>query len=213
MIFKEIQKQYTLQKVESRLTNLQLRMFVRDPKSPWSNWANLLAKGGECKHLAPCFLPVLQASLDMSRPEHEKLLHCLQCLVALTKAIDEADVFLTDNEFASFFSLAEGFVKSYNWLNSFFAETGRPLFHIAKKSHSFLHWASEAFYVNPKTHACWLGEDFVGRMAKLCHSISFGSKTQKLSLKLMPKYRILLHLLLQGQVLQGDLLISDDEEG
>ena len=80
VIFKEIQKQYTLQKVDTRMTNLNLKMFVRDIKSPWSTWANLGAKGGECKHLAPCLLPVLQASLDMSRPEHPKMVHCLENL-------------------------------------------------------------------------------------------------------------------------------------
>ena len=176
VIFREIQKQYTLQKVGCRLTNLQVKMFVKDLKSPWSTWANLTAKGAECKHLAPCLLPVFKASLDLSRPEHPRLVECLQCLVALTKALDESDVFLTDNEFNAFFDLAKRFVESYSWLNAHFEAAGRPLFHIVNKSHSFLHWAWEAFYVSPKLHACWLGEDFVGRMAKLGHSISLGPR-------------------------------------
>ena len=125
----------------------------------------------------------------MSRPEHARLPECLQCL-ALTKAL--SDVFLTDNKFNAFFDLGKGFVESYR-LNAHFEAAGRPLFHIVNKSHSFLHSAREAFYVSPNLPGCWLGEDFVGRM----HSISFGSKIQKLSTKLMPKYRALLHLSLQ----------------
>ena len=78
---------------------------------------------------------------------------------------------------------AEGFRRA----TASFAEAGRPLFHLANKSQGTLHWAWRAYFVNPKLHACWLGEDFVGRMAMLSHSITFGSMTQKLSWKLMPK--------------------------
>ena len=200
--------------MDARLTNLNLKMFVRDIKSPWSTWANLGAKGGECKHLAPCLLPVLQASLDMSRPEHPKMVHCLENLVALTKAIDQCDLFLTSEEFNTFFNLAKGFVESYTWLNAHFHEAGRPLFHIVNKSHSFLHWAWEARYISPSVHACWMGEDFVGRMAKVAHSISFGSKTQKLSMRLMPKYKALMHLTLKkviGPDTHESLSDSEDE--
>ena len=83
----------------------------------------------------------------------------------MRKALDESDVFLTDNA-----------LDAFRWLNAHFEAAGKPLFHIVNKSHSFLHWAWEAFYVSPKLHACWLGEDFVGRMAKLGHSISLGPR-------------------------------------
>lgn len=36
VVFRQIQRQYTLQKVERRLANLQLKMFVKDLTSPWS---------------------------------------------------------------------------------------------------------------------------------------------------------------------------------
>lgn len=175
------------------MTNLQLKMFCK-PKEPWAQWASLGAKGGECKHLAPCLLPVLRGILDNSKEEHSHMLDCLEKLVQLNAIIDSSDLFLSDAEFDAFFDLAKSFVTEYSWLNAHFAEEGRPLFHIVNKSHSFLHWAWEAFYINPRAHACWKGEDYVGKIAKLAHSVSFGVRTTRLSQKLMAKYQVLLHL-------------------
>ena len=42
-----------------------------------------------------------------------------------------------------------------------------------------------------------LQRDFVGHISKMCHSISFGVSSTKVSSKLCPKYRLHLHLLLR----------------
>ena len=90
-----------------------------------------------------------------------------------------------------------------------FEEQGRPLFHIVNKSHTFLHWSWEAYFINPRAHTCWKGEDFVGQMAKLGHSVSFGVRTTRLSQKLMAKYQILLHLLYTREPSAFDILEDD----
>ena len=43
------------------------------------------------------------------------------------------------------------------------------------------------------------GEDFVGRISTLAHSISHGVRSTRLSLKVAPKYKVLLHLRLARQ--------------
>ena len=209
IIFQEIQKQYTLQKVACRLTNLHLKMFCKNPKSPWVHWAHLGAKGGECKHLAPCLLPVLKDLLDNSKEEHPHLVACLESMVQLNEILDSCDLFLKDAEFDAFFGLAKGFVEEYSWLHGHFEEQGRPLFHIVNKSHTFLHWSWEAYFINPRAHTCWKGEDFVGQIAKLGHSVSFGVRTTRLSQKLMAKYQILLHLLYTREPPAFDILEDD----
>ena len=202
-------EQYTLQKVACRLTNLHLKMFCKNPKSPWVHWAHLGAKGGECKHLAPCLLPVLKDLLDNSKEEHPHLVACLESMVQLNEILDSCDLFLKDAEFDAFFGLAKGFVEEYSWLHGHFEEQGRPLFHIVNKSHTFLHWSWEAYFINPRAHTCWKGEDFVGQMAKLGHSVSFGVRTTRLSQKLMAKYQILLHLLYTREPSAFDILEDD----
>ena len=163
IIFQEIQRQYTLQKVACRLTNLHLKMFCKNPKSPWVHWAHLGAKGGECKHLAPCLLPVLKDLLDNSKEEHPHLVACLESMVQLNEILDSCDLFLKDAEFDAFFGLAKGFVEEYSWLHGHFEEQGRPLFHIVNKSHTFLHWSWEAYFINPRAHTCWKGEDLLAK--------------------------------------------------
>ena len=45
-------------------------------------------------------------------------------------------------------------------------------------------------------HWCWKGEDFVGQISRLTHSVSMGVSSFRLSSKVAPKYRVLTHLYL-----------------
>ena len=78
-------------------------------------------------------------------------------------------------------------------------DAGRSFFHIVVKHHTFQHLVLNARHLNPRCHWNFKSEDFVGQVSKLTHSISMGVSSPKLSSKLMPKYRILFHLLLHRQ--------------
>ena len=56
--------------------------------------------------------------------------------------------------------------------------------------------------LNPKTHWTFSSEDFVGKMSILTASVSPGVSSTRLSLKVAPKYRILLHFLLTREGMQ-----------
>ena len=58
------------------------------------------------------------------------------------------------------------------------------------------HMCLDSRHQNPRFHACWKGEDFVGKMSRLCHSCSFGTKCTRLTTKVLPNYQGMLHLLL-----------------
>ncbi len=47
----------------------------------------------------------------------------------------------------------------------------------------------------------WPGEDFVGKISKLAHSVSMGVKATRISRKVLPKYRVMLHV----RLARGDL--------
>ena len=59
--------------------------------------------------------------------------------------------------------------------------------------------------MNPTKHMCFLGEDYVGLISKLAHSVSFGVSSTRLTLKVVPKYRVLVHFLLTRKMDQDNL--------
>ena len=74
--------------------------------------------------------------------------------------------------------------------------TDRKSFNIVAKYHSFVHLVWNSRFLNPKLQRCFKGEDFVGQMSRLTHSVSMGVSATRLSNKVAPKYRILVHLFL-----------------
>lgn len=68
--------------------------------------------------------------------------------------------------------------------------------YIVAKHHSFLHLLWDSKHLNPKFTLCFKGEDFVGQVSCLTHSVSMGVSSTRLSSKVVGKYRILVHLFL-----------------
>ena len=107
--------------------------------------------------------------------------------------------FLTEGEFLMSMSLATTFLQEYTWLNNWAQAEDRKLYHKVMKFHQFIHLVKNSRFINPRYHWCFKSEDFVGHCARLGHSVSMGVAATKLSTKVMPKYRILLHLLLSRE--------------
>ena len=195
LVFKEIQENYALQKASTRLTNLKLSMLC-DVKKPHAAYPTLDTKGGEGKHLAPCFLPVIKKAFAKSAEAHEiKMVECLEAVTCLVALWDDAGLFLKKKEFETSMLLAEKFLNSYEHLHKWALAKGRKLFNIVHKHHSFLHLVQSSQLLNPRITTTFRGEDFVGHISKMSHSVSFGVKATKLSQKLTPKYQVLCHLL------------------
>ena len=90
----------------------------------------------------------------------------------------------------------------YSHLSGWALEKGRTLFNIVMKHHTFQHLLENAKFLNPKTHWTFSSEDFVGKMSILTASVSPGVSSTRLSLKVAPKHRILLHFLLTREGMQ-----------
>ena len=166
-------------------------------KKPNATWASLDSKASECKRSAFALLPVVREAFEKSAKPHEKLI--VEALEAITELITlwgNADSTLTSDEFNYFILLGERFFMIYHDLNQRAANERRSAFHVAHKFHAFLHTIQQAKYLNPKLNTCWRGEDYVGHLSKLAHSVPFGVKSTRITQKVALKYRILMHLLL-----------------
>ena len=93
-------------------------------------------------------------------------------MVELVKILDGADLFLSASESAQAEDLAKVFLDSYAWLSDWSLEKGRLLFHKVMKHHTFQHLIWNAKFLNPKHHWNFKGEDYVGRISTLAHSVS-----------------------------------------
>ena len=92
--------------------------------------------------------------------------------------------------------LGQRLFPNFKKLNDWAQKEGRALFHIVLKHHMLYHLVKDSLHCNPKCHSCWQGEDFVGKISQMCHSVSFGTKCQRITVKLAAKYARMLHLLL-----------------
>ena len=185
LLFSQVQVEYSERGTACRLTNLRLSVFS-DPKNPWKRTADLDCKGGEAKHLLPALLPVLR------RP-----CACFEKLVALW---DQIWTVPTQEEYNESLSLGKSFLDEYAWLNQWSLEKGRNSFNIVATRHTFIHllWGSRR--LNPRLQWCFKSEDFVWHMSRVTHSISMGVASARLSQKLAPKYRVLLHFIISNEM-------------
>ena len=174
----------------TRLSNLQLSMFT----NPHAAHAFLDASGAECKHLGPALLAVCKSVLDPGLQADAWIVGALESMCGVVALLDSCDMYLSEAEYAQCLVLAESFLDNYDNLNKWALEKGRVLFHITIKFHTFWHLIQNAKYLNPRYHWCFKSEDFVGKVAKVGHSVSMGTKSTKLSLKVLQKYVFLLHL-------------------
>ena len=166
--------------------------MITDPKQPHASFAHLDLKAAETKHILHAFLPVCKALLDEGVAEEKAMLQAMQCMSKLIKLFDEADAFLTEAEWHKAMSLEKGFSDYYALPSAWAPEKGRKLFNIVMKCHTF-----QRLVANSK-HFNWTfsSEDSVGKISLLTSSVSPGVSSTRFSVKVAPKYRILLHFLL-----------------
>lgn len=140
------------------------------------------------------------------------MLQCLESMHGLVEVFNTADIIPTEDEFQAAMALAKGFLDGYSCLKSWALEEGKHLFHVVYKFHTFQHMVEASKHLNPRACWCFANEDMVSKISQLVFSISPGVRSTKLSKKMGPKYRILLHLLLtrEGFSLHGDEAMKHD---
>ena len=162
-----------------------------------------LAGSKRSRDLLPAFTPVIQRLFEDTMEECEQhMILVATSLEKLVKVWDDAGTFLTSPQYQKGLKLAGDFLTSYAWLNQWSLEKDRMSFHIVPKHHSFIHLVWNSKFLNPRIQWCFKAEDFVGQVSRLTHSVSMGVSSTRLSLKVAPKYRILVHLFLTRSMQQ-----------
>ena len=129
--------------------------------------------------------------------------------MSLVEVFDKGGIYLSSDEHLLALRKAEQFLAHYDSLNKWAQENDRMLFHIVMKHHTFMHLVQSSKYLNPKFHWCFRNEDFVGKISKIAHSVSMGTRSTRLSLKVSPKYALVLHLRLTRDAF--DINLSAEE--
>jgi hypothetical protein len=191
-IFARVQELYKQHKSTTRLTNLRLSMFTTEDKH-WQSEPFLKVKGSEARHLLPC-LTEISKERNTGLEHEERLQAAFEAIDSFVRLLDRAGNHLSPSEALLGQELVVSFVEHSQWLEQWALGEGRLEFHMVPKYHMLVHLAESARYLNPKLQWCFKSEDFVGKVAKLGHSISMGVASQRISLKLVAKYRIWLHL-------------------
>ena len=108
------------------------------------------------------------------------MIEALESLCSLVDFYDKAPMFMSSKEFSQSMSLGKRFFKAYAYLNKWALAKGKKLFHIVMKFHTLKHLIKNGQVMNPRFSCNWKSEDFVGKLAKLGHSVSSGVKSSDL---------------------------------
>ena len=177
-------------------------MFTAEDK-PHAQFPTLNTKGAETKHLLPAMCWVMEQLSDGS-DLHD---HMMTGLVAINKFVivmDNADWVPTSRESHRMLRYAQRFLEHYAWLEAWAQQEERMLFHSVPKFHMFHHLAQFSEYLNPRACWCFKAEDWVGKISRIAASVVFGTKSTKLSIKLMDKYRFMLYFRLHRPLLDDE---------
>ena len=205
LVWERIQRLYVQMKSTTRLTNLLLGMIVGDAKKANARWPTLNAKAAETRHLVPV-LAMLASEQPFAGPlpfqQHRA--QCLRHLALFYDICDTEPMFMSQEGCRSCQQHMGASLSHYYNLEQLAQEAGFVGYHSVPKHHMSLHLAQQSKMVNPRFTWTYKCEDWVGQVAEMAHSCSFGTTNLQLSHKLFKKYVV-------GLYLKFSLHLCDDE--
>ena len=190
VVWTEIQKLYKEYNISCHLGALKLSMFV-DPERPHQEKPNLRLKAGECKALLPIFAALAVSFSDGCHIDL-RTIAMFQAMSSFVDLMDSAPRHPSPHEGALALELFMEFLEHYQWLQ--LHRVNDHMWHTVGKFHTAKHMAMSFKYDNPRFTWAFKSEDYVGRISKICHSASYGTKALALSLKLTEKYRLMMFI-------------------
>lgn len=181
-----------------RMAHLFLSMFS-DPEKPWQEAPSLHAHAAEIRHLVPAM-----AAVAASRQSSQVDLHValsLQHLAKFYHICSVQPIIMTAEGAAEAELNLRRCLQHYSWLHKHHQACNMACrFRLFPKFHFAIHIAQFCRFINPSWTWTYKNEDFVGRIATLCHSVSHGTAIRDLSRSLCRKYAVMLHVRLQLQL-------------
>jgi hypothetical protein len=104
---------------------------------------------------------------------------------------DEQDMFMEQAAWETAFEMMKQCLQHYAWLHRF---ENSVRFHLVPKLHLCSHLAWFCRWQNPRSFWTYKNEDRLGKMAKMAHSCSHGTRAVRLSVSLVERYITCLHI-------------------
>jgi hypothetical protein len=122
---------------------------------------------------------------------HQQIICAAENLVGIYDIL-EGD--LTQTEHQKMTTLCERFLLNYSWLAKNAIEQGRFMWSIVNKFHFLVHLVEQSRWENSKEFSAYSGEDFVGRISRICHKCLPGKPTHQIFNAFLDRYLITTHL-------------------
>lgn len=194
VIWQTIQQYYVVLNSSVRLTNLTLSMIVHDAKHPNKQMPVLKAKAAETRHLVPVLKQIAQDLNDGSDHAMHRAA-TFNHAALMQRVVQHEGMFMSTHAQECLVFASSAFLAHYAALQKWAAEHDFVGYHCVPKFHmGGVHLPKQSCFINPRYVWTYKAEDWVGRVAQIAHSASFGTKSFLLSHKLVEKYELLLHL-------------------
>ena len=109
--------------------------------------------------------------------------------------LDASDFFLPPSAAQAAQNLMQMFLARYAWLHTNLGQVaGTKRFGMRPKHHWAAHIGWLCQWQNPRTAWNYKAEDWIGRMARIGHSVSHATRASRVAVPLVHKYRCMLHL-------------------
>ena len=146
-------------------------------------------KAAQQRHLVPVILQLVE-EYDDGSPFRKMRTLCLKHLNEFYKQIDACDMYLTQSEHTKLMDSVERCLVFYGSLASQSAEQKKFKWSTVNKHHFMFHLGQQAKYVNPRWLWCYMAEDLMRHLVKVCAALMIGSGALLLDKKLCQRWRI-----------------------
>ena len=199
-LFRKICALYQEQGIEAsdRIRKLTLSTFC-SPKGKHDQFPTLTGvKARHCRWLVPVLEEIC---LEFQSTEDKYSVHRFQTVKHLNQlytTLDCSGMHPTGEEAASFKKSMNLCLLHYSRLSVLSIQQGILQWNVTPKFHLCEHLASVFQWFNPKFYSCYAGETMVGHLSALAHSCLSGTAPYQVASKVTWRYRLALHLRIQG---------------
>lgn len=171
-----IRNTYKHMGVANRLDHLTLNMFSKEG-SLTTVFPVLRVKANEGRHLLPVLLHLLLHDPRCNVEETAYVQYRKSCVTYLCRyyaIVDNPDYFLDDESVREAQKCVQGFLESYVWLTDWALTNSKIRWQMTIKFHYYKHSCDQLPYLNPKHASCYTPESYLGFLARIAHSSSYG---------------------------------------
>ena len=178
----------------SRLASLTLAMIVPNPKAPHAAQPLLKSKAAEARHLLPALTRYCRSHVPEPWDDCQKTrLAGLEKLQQWYGILEDVEFVPQQAQSNKLRNLLQGFLLDNEKLHAWATKKGLLLYEPVPKHHYAWHLGDQAKFLSPKRVWSYKNESYMGTMASIANSCSFGTALPRISVKIANKVRFMMH--------------------